>query len=347
MTIGEKIKELRKKHNITQEKLAEQLNVSYQAVSKWENNVANPDFSLIVPLAKLFKVTTDELLCFDLSEVEVRKKELLEAYEATWQTGNLDKRLELCINAVRDYPDDMAWMKRLAMAYDMHCYSYEDDERYHAERAKAIQCYENVIKNTKDVKLREDAIAAIVQCLSYVGRKDEAKKYALLYPEEKRDEIAEYYLTGDEQTKHKQKLIMKAYNNLLLKFNILNDYQLQIMAELTKLFFSDENYLDKHGIMFRHEISLAKKELHSNNLHNALLHLKKAKHHAIEGDKIEFDVPGEYQYTSPLFDRLTVDTSKFIHTNDIPHLQLFTEILNKKEFDAIRSIPEFQKLYTE
>ena len=51
-----------------------------------------------------------------------------------------------------------------------------------------------------------------------------------LYPEEKRDEIAEYYLTGDEQTKHKQKQIMKAYNNLLLRFNILNAYQLQIMA---------------------------------------------------------------------------------------------------------------------
>ena len=95
MTIGEKIKELRKKHNITQEKLAEQLNVSYQAVSKWENNVANPDFSLIVPLAKLFKVTTDELLCFDLSEVEVRKKELLKAHAKTFATGDIEEQIKI------------------------------------------------------------------------------------------------------------------------------------------------------------------------------------------------------------------------------------------------------------
>ena len=36
MNIGEKIKDLRKKNDLTQEKLADYLNVSYQAVSKWE-----------------------------------------------------------------------------------------------------------------------------------------------------------------------------------------------------------------------------------------------------------------------------------------------------------------------
>lgn len=344
MTIGEKIKELRKKHNITQEKLAEQLNVSYQAVSKWENNVANPDFSLIVPLAKLFKVTTDELLGFDLSEEEARKTELLEAYEATWQTGDLDKRLEICLDAVHDYPNDMAWKKRLAMAHDMHCYSYEDDERYQAERAEAIRCYESVIKNTKDIKLREEAIAAIVQCLSYAGRKEEAREYALLYPEEKRDEIEEYYLEGEEQEKHKQKGIMKAYRKLLFKLNIFDDNQLQIMAELIKLFFPDKNYLDDHGIMFRYEISLARKELLANNCNAAIEHLKNARYHAAECDKIEFDYPGEYPYTSPLFDKLTVDTRKFCHTNDIPNLQLLAEMLGKKEFDSIRENSGFQKL---
>ena len=40
MTIGERIKELRKKNGMTQEKLAEYLSISYQAISKWECGVS-------------------------------------------------------------------------------------------------------------------------------------------------------------------------------------------------------------------------------------------------------------------------------------------------------------------
>lgn len=345
MTIGEKIKELRKKHGITQEKLAEQLNVSYQAVSKWENNVANPDFSLIVPLAKLFKVTTDELLGFDLSEQDKRKKELWEEYELTWKNGDLEKRLEICLDAVCDYPEDMEWLMRLAMAHEMHCFSYEDEERYKAERSEAILCFENVIKNTKDIILREKAVAAIVQCLSYAGRKEEAKSYALLYPEEKRDDIEGYCLEGEEQEKHKQKLIMKAYKQLLSNFALWNDCQLQVMAELTQLFFPDGNYLDNADIMCRFELLLARKATCENNPGKAVEHLKKAKQHAIEIDRIQIDCPGEYRYTSPLFDKLTVDTRKFVYTNNISTRALFLKEIRDKIFNPIRKMPEFRKLY--
>ena len=70
MTIGEKIKELRKKNDLTQEKLADYLCVSYQAVSKWECGLSSPDLSLIVPLAKLLHVTTDELLGMTAPETD-------------------------------------------------------------------------------------------------------------------------------------------------------------------------------------------------------------------------------------------------------------------------------------
>ena len=61
MTIGEKIKDLRKKNNITQKQLAEQLFITYQAVSKWECGVSTPDISLIVPLTRVLNVSADEL----------------------------------------------------------------------------------------------------------------------------------------------------------------------------------------------------------------------------------------------------------------------------------------------
>lgn len=62
MKLGQKIAELRKKSSLSQEALAEKMNVSRQAVSKWESNQSIPDIEKIVDLSELFGVTTDYLL---------------------------------------------------------------------------------------------------------------------------------------------------------------------------------------------------------------------------------------------------------------------------------------------
>ena len=59
--IGNKIRELRKKHGLTQEQLADNIGVSFQAVSKWENDIALPDITLIPVIANYFGVSTDEV----------------------------------------------------------------------------------------------------------------------------------------------------------------------------------------------------------------------------------------------------------------------------------------------
>lgn len=68
MTLGEKIKELRKKYGFTQEKLAEQLAVSRQAITKWETDGGIPDIENITAIAKLFHVSADYLLSDESSE---------------------------------------------------------------------------------------------------------------------------------------------------------------------------------------------------------------------------------------------------------------------------------------
>lgn len=62
MSIGENIKTMRRKCGFTQEELAERLSVTAQAVSKWENGNGLPDITQIIPLAKIFGITTDSLL---------------------------------------------------------------------------------------------------------------------------------------------------------------------------------------------------------------------------------------------------------------------------------------------
>ncbi|MBQ1223319.1 MAG: helix-turn-helix transcriptional regulator, partial [Oscillospiraceae bacterium] len=59
INLGEKLKSLRKEKNVSQEKLAQYLNVSFQAVSKWENASTYPDIELLPEIARFFGITVD------------------------------------------------------------------------------------------------------------------------------------------------------------------------------------------------------------------------------------------------------------------------------------------------
>ena len=62
MKLSDKIIQLRKSNGWTQEDLAEKMNVSRQAISRWEGAAALPDVTNVLQLSKLFGVTTDYLL---------------------------------------------------------------------------------------------------------------------------------------------------------------------------------------------------------------------------------------------------------------------------------------------
>lgn len=62
MTLHEKILYYRKQARLSQEELAARVGVSRQAVSKWEGDAAQPELDKIVALARLFGITTDQLL---------------------------------------------------------------------------------------------------------------------------------------------------------------------------------------------------------------------------------------------------------------------------------------------
>ena len=71
-TIGKKLYDLRKQSGFTQDYVAEQLGVSAQAVSKWENDIACPDIMLLPAIAEIYGITIDEL--FKNEEVQSKVK---------------------------------------------------------------------------------------------------------------------------------------------------------------------------------------------------------------------------------------------------------------------------------
>ena len=62
MTIGEKITELRKKNNYTQDKLSDKIGISRQTLSNWEGDITSPDLRQASILAQIFNISLDELV---------------------------------------------------------------------------------------------------------------------------------------------------------------------------------------------------------------------------------------------------------------------------------------------
>ena len=67
--LGERLFKLRRDKKLSQEEVAEKLNVTRQTISKWETDQSMPDFDKVVPLCELYGITTDELF------IELKRKE--------------------------------------------------------------------------------------------------------------------------------------------------------------------------------------------------------------------------------------------------------------------------------
>ena len=131
--IGENIKSLRKEKNITQEKLAEHLNISYQAISKWERGETFPDISMIIPIASYFGVNTDELLGFNKAENEKRIQEYLDEYYRLGALGKLHDKFNLICEAYKAFPNDFRIIEEYA--WQLHN-DYNGDGKYQEELYK-------------------------------------------------------------------------------------------------------------------------------------------------------------------------------------------------------------------
>ena len=76
MTFGEKLQKLRARAGLSQDQLAELLDVSRQAVSKWERDEAMPEAEKIVRISRQFRVSTDYLLLEEREEPETARPPL-------------------------------------------------------------------------------------------------------------------------------------------------------------------------------------------------------------------------------------------------------------------------------
>ncbi len=141
-SLGNNIKAFRKNKGLTQEELAGLLNVTPQAVSRWESEVGMPDVAMIIPLAQILGVSTDALLGYDMiredSEVTNRIKETVRnMYDEKDRAGSKLKICEYLSTETNIHPGNYEIVKEyvqqtgsLSMYWDEKlegCYKDQDD----------------------------------------------------------------------------------------------------------------------------------------------------------------------------------------------------------------------------
>ena len=170
-TIGKNIRKLRKERDMTQEKLAELLNVTSQAISKWENETGMPDISQIPALCHVFGVSSDVLLGIDIekNDEEIRRY-LAEAQELGYQSRR-EARTALLREANKKFPRDYRIMCDLADSLICE-YSRKGIREYE----EVFDLCRRVLSECTDSNLRYEAIESLAIAYDYAGKKDEMRK---------------------------------------------------------------------------------------------------------------------------------------------------------------------------
>ena len=114
MSIGSTIKKIRREREMTQEQLAEYLGITANAVSQWECDRTAPDISQLPMLARVLRVTTDQLLGVDFDKDEAEIERILDESFDLYRAGQIQKAVEIARDGLKVYPNSFRLMARLA-----------------------------------------------------------------------------------------------------------------------------------------------------------------------------------------------------------------------------------------
>lgn len=246
-TMGQIIKDLRKKNGFTQEELAERLGVTYQAVSKWENDTGMPDISQVVPLASIFGVSTDVL--FGIADTTENE----EAWKIVQHAGSLEKygEIETYLNAydvlldgLKKYPNNLILMIN-CMHLGISLSLPENGWIYAEERAKeiaseTIRQANFIIANSKNITDILSARQILVFLYCSQGKFDLASNEAKSFPPRADFTLYSNMAIVNEYMNNNKRTATYLCSNI--------DYTLQALendiARLGKAYYNDGKYTD-------------------------------------------------------------------------------------------------------
>ena len=259
MSSGTIIKKLRFDRGMTQERLAEILSISPQAVSRWECDMAMPDISLLPALAYLFDVTTDYLLGVDVTRKEKEIEEICRRASDFSAAAHSEEAVDVLREGLKRHPMSYKIMLELAYALDSCCDGMHLDDAQREEKVREIfGILEDVLAHSTDSPLRHDAAQLLVYCYCELGKPEKAQELAqtMPYMHQCREELMAYPLRGTAYYRQTRRLICRHLDELLMHLEdnaVLDDGTVVFSAEeqielrkkklaLIELLIDDGNY---------------------------------------------------------------------------------------------------------
>lgn len=327
--IGKKIRLLRKKNDATQEKLAEYLGVTPQAVSRWESEICYPDIETLPQIADFFGVGMDELLCYDSVQKEAKIKEYLSQAHSLEDLEKWGDSLTLLREAYAEIPSSFEIQLELAKVLS----AINVSKPKKADMAEAVSLCNHILDYCTDDGIRDETKKTLCDIYSHQFRNDEAaleiadKLHSMNYSKEI---VKATVLTGDIAFKQAQTNIIEFADNIWWHiYNIAcvpdiseNNYSLegkiQVMKkgiELFEVIFGDDllYYNDRIANSYR---QLAMLYLMQGDRGAALDCVEKMVHHAIAYDTR----PQSATYSSILINKVE-------HINDSEGVSLCAKLL--------------------
>lgn len=225
MTVGNVINKYRKMKGLTQEEMAARLGVTAPAVNKWERGVTLPDIALLAPIARLFGITTDELLSFkdELTDEEINQY-LLELQKDLERRDFHDVFLSVK-EKIEEYPncEKLIWQAAVIL----------DAKRMTAEPPNK-DMYDSVIRGwyercllSQDERIRNQAADSLFHTFIRQEDYEKAARYldyfSLENPERKRKKALVDSKTGKRTEAYRayEELIYSGYQHIQLTLNDL------------------------------------------------------------------------------------------------------------------------------
>lgn len=176
MQFGNKIRTLRKEKGLSQEALANQLHISFQAISKWENDLSLPDITLLPHIATIFGVSIDAL--FEQNEIESEKIKINEIIRHAFSYRESDPLIsrKILLEGLNHYPANQDLLNNLLYVTD---YTNYPDE--------TISIALPLAEKTNDLAIKLDALRFLAY--AYKAKGD------LIHAEKALEQIPELYFT--------------------------------------------------------------------------------------------------------------------------------------------------------
>lgn len=249
--IGEKIRELRKKSNVNQERFAEYLGVTAQAVSKWEVEGCYPDIELLPSIANFFNVSIDELMCFDVmkskEKIDMIIKQAGPERSRNWYDGSI---IEMLRNAVQEFPNNYDLLYCLAKTL---CLTKKPEKEKQNNLRESISICKRILSDCTDDNLRFRTLQVLARGYKETGDKEKAAETANRLPlaRDSRDMVLPEILDGEAKS-----------NQIAQSIWMLSD-----MFEYLIEYLSNTKYMDNSEArieLFKKLVSI-EEILHENN----------------------------------------------------------------------------------